>query len=86
MNTQQVNMAMAEVLRSWDPFQEGEDFYETEIADVLLAMRDIETSSELAGKIQGIYEFSFEHQLAFNDCLKIAEQLCSIKGNESCTL
>ncbi|MFJ5623259.1 DUF1871 family protein [Peribacillus loiseleuriae] len=86
MNTQQVNMAMAEVLRSWDPFQEGEDFYEPEIADVLLAMRDMENSSELASKIQGIYEFSFEQQLAFNDCLKIAEQLRSIKGNESCTL
>ncbi|MGX2961453.1 DUF1871 family protein [Peribacillus sp. JNUCC 23] len=86
MNTQQVNMAMAEVLRNWDPFQQGEDFYEPEIADVLLAIRDIESGSELAGKIQEIYEFSFEQQLAFNDCLKIAEQLRNIKENESCTL
>ncbi len=86
MNTQQVNMAMAEVLRNWDPFQQGEDFYEPEIADVLLAIRDIESGSELAGKMQEIYEFSFEQQLAFNDCLKIAEQLRNIKENESCTL
>jgi hypothetical protein len=85
MNTQQLNFAMADVLRKWDPFQSGYEFYEPEIADVLLAVRDLEDRTKLAEKIQSIYEHSFETNPNFDECLKIADQLLMIKNEASCS-
>lgn len=85
MQTQEMNLAMVKVLRNWDPFNQGEDFYDPEIADCMIAMRDIENSKDLARKIKEIYEFSFEEPLAYNECLKIAGKLLTIKNNASCS-
>lgn len=85
MKAQEMNIAMVEVLRQWDPFNQGEDFYGPEIADCMMAIRDIENSKDLARKIKEIYEFSFEESLASDECLKIAEKLLTIKNSASCS-
>lgn len=85
MEAQEMNIALVKVLRNWDPFNEGADFYDPEVADCMMAIRDLEDSKDLARKIKGIYEYSFEESLAYDDCLKIAKELLTIKNNASCS-
>ncbi|OIK13898.1 DUF1871 family protein [Bacillus sp. MUM 13] len=86
MENQQMNIELVAALQNWDPFQLGEDFYETEIADVLMSMRECKTSLQLAEKIQDIYEFSFEEVLDIEKCQSMASHLFFIKNNASCSI
>ncbi|MCL6574301.1 MAG: YugE family protein [Bacillus sp. (in: Bacteria)] len=82
----QTNLQYVDVLNEWDPFCLGESSYETEIADTIQAIHELNDSSELAEKIQRIYEFSFEKIIPQESCLKIAEELLAIKENDSCSI
>ncbi|MGV2912220.1 DUF1871 family protein, partial [Bacillus safensis] len=46
---------MIQFIKAWDPFHYGEDFYETEPADVISALYDAEDPFSLAKEIQAIY-------------------------------
>ncbi|WP_313803008.1 DUF1871 family protein [Cytobacillus sp.] len=83
---QDINIQLVYILDEWDPFQMGEGNYDTEIADVIQAVHDIDEKEKLARKIQSIYEFSFEQVIPLTNCKKIAEQLISIKNTGSCQL
>ena len=86
MDTQQMNFALVAVLQDWDPFQIGGENYEPEIADTVVALRDLDTVPELAEKIQAIYEFAFEETLELQACEKVAQQLLLIKNDASCSI
>ncbi|MGG1399894.1 DUF1871 family protein [Bacillus salipaludis] len=82
----QTNLKFVDLLNEWDPFQLKEGNYDTEIADTIQAIHELENLSELAEKIQSIYEFSFEQVIPINLCLEIAEKLLLIKNNDSCSI
>ena len=86
MDTQQMNLALVAVLQEWDPFKIGWDLYEPEIADTVVAIRDIDDPKELAEKIKSIYEFSFDESVQMDKCLEIAQKLLIIKNDASCSI
>lgn len=86
MNLQEFHIELVQILNDWDPFEIGAGNYETEIADIVQAVHDLENERELAVKIQKIYEFSFEEIIPLVKCLAIAKKLIFVKGNSSCSL
>ncbi|EKN69453.1 hypothetical protein BABA_10346 [Neobacillus bataviensis LMG 21833] len=82
----QTNLQFVDVLNEWDPFHLKNGDYDTEIADTIQAVHELNDPSKLAKRIQAIYEFSFEKIIPMNSCLKVAEELLMIKENESCSL
>ncbi|WP_409302452.1 DUF1871 family protein [Peribacillus sp. SCS-155] len=85
MERQEMNLQLVAVLQEWDPFGWGRDAYETEIVDCIIALDEIDDPDNLARKIQGIYEFSFEEIIDISRCRQIAEKLLLIKNNASCS-
>ncbi|MCP1492729.1 hypothetical protein J2Y73_002760 [Peribacillus frigoritolerans] len=86
MDTQQINLALVAVLQEWDPFKIGWDLYEPEIADTVVAIRDIDDPKELAEKIKSIYEFAFDESIQMEKCLDVARKLLTIKNDTSCSI
>lgn len=82
----ETNRAFDRILREWDPFEEGEDFYDTEAADAIQAVHQLDDKEALAQKIREIYEFSFEKPLSLTSCREVAERLLQIKNETSCEL
>jgi len=70
-----MNLALVAVLQEWDPFKIGWDLYEPEIADTVVAIRDIDDPKELAEKIKSIYEFAFDESIQMEKCLDVARKL-----------
>ncbi|MFC5560182.1 DUF1871 family protein [Ureibacillus thermophilus] len=66
-------------LMQWDPFQLGEEAYELESNDVVLALQKIDDPTELARVIQKVYEQSFEIWIPFENCVEMAYRLIAIK-------
>jgi hypothetical protein len=86
MDTQKMTFALVAVLQEWDPFQIGGELYEPEIADTVVAVRDIDTPHKLAEKIKSIYEFSFDEPLQMERCMDVAKKLLMIKNEASCSI
>ena len=87
MNNQlETNLQFVDLLNEWNPFQLKDVNYDTEIADVIYAVYEIDVPFSLAKKIQSIYEFSFTQLIPMGECIKIAEKLLAIKENSSCSL
>lgn len=82
----QTNLKIVDLLNEWNPFQLTNASYETEIADVIQAVHELDEPAKLARRIQDIYEFSFERIIPLENCLKIAEELLTIKSNDSCSI
>ncbi|MBI0577542.1 DUF1871 family protein [Neobacillus cucumis] len=82
----QTNLKFVDLLNEWNPFQLKEGNYDTEIADTIQAIHELEDPSELAEKIQSIYEFSFEQVIPMDHCLEIAGKLLVIKNSDSCSI
>jgi hypothetical protein len=82
----QTNLQYVDALNEWDPFQLKTGGYETEIADTVQAVHELNDTNKLAERIQAIYEFSFEKLIPMESCLKMADQLLTIKANESCSI
>lgn len=82
----QINLQLAGVLLQWNPFHlEGED-YQTEIADIIQAVHELDDRKELARRIQQIYDFSFEEVIPLQKCLMVADELLMIAASGSCPL
>ncbi|EEL48690.1 MULTISPECIES: DUF1871 family protein [Bacillus cereus group] len=77
---------MVEMVKDWDPFQMGPEFYETEASDVVYVVSTFEDPKYIAKKIQHIYFMSFEEVLAIEKCEKLAEALLLLKEGGSCSL
>jgi hypothetical protein len=82
----QINLQYVDVLNEWDPFHLTHGGYETEIADTIQAIHELDDCDKLAKKIQSIYEFSFEKVIPIEKCLKVAKELLFIKANDSCSI
>lgn len=80
------NLLFVDLLNEWDPFQLKNGNYDTEIADTIQAVHELNDSEELAKRIQSIYEFSFEQTIPLEQCLTIAKKLLMIKEEESCSI
>ncbi|MFS0655603.1 DUF1871 family protein [Bacillus sp. 179-C3.3 HS] len=85
MKDSQAVEEMIQLIKTWDPFHYGEDFYETEPVDVISALYDTEDPVSLAKEIQAIYHHSFEQLLPIESCQEIANQLIVIRDAQSCT-
>jgi hypothetical protein len=86
MNSQEMNLEFVRLLNEWDPFLIGEGNYDTEIADSLQALHDLDLEEDLANAIQAIYEFSFDESIPLIKCLAIAEKLMTVKRSGTCSL
>ena len=82
----QANLQYVDVLSEWDPFRLTNGGYDTEIADTIQAIHELDDPDELARRIQSIYEFSFEKVIPIEECLKIASELLVIKANDTCSI
>lgn len=82
----QINLLLADLLLQWNPFQLKDEDYETEIADTIQAVYELDDREELAQRIQQIYEFSFEEVIPFQKCLKVADGLLAVAASGSCPL
>jgi hypothetical protein len=80
------NLQFVDLLNEWDPFELKNGDYDTEIADTIQAVHELDNPKALAERIQTIYEFSFEKIIPIEQCLKIAKELLMIKENESCSI
>ncbi|KAB7706948.1 DUF1871 family protein [Bacillus aerolatus] len=80
------NIKFGRILRKWDPFKVGGDFYDTETADTIQAVHQLDDANKLAHRIQEIYEFSFEKKLPLESCQKVALQLLQVKNDAACEL
>ncbi|MEH7123717.1 DUF1871 family protein [Bacillus sp. JJ1532] len=86
MQIQQLNIQLVNTINEWDPFGMGAGNYETEIADIVQAVHDLDDQNKLARKIQAIFEFSFEKLLAIEECSEVARKLLAIKDDGVCTI
>lgn len=86
MNTIKMNQKAIRLLKQWDPFRVGEDNYDTEAADVVAALQEIDDPSQLAKVIQRTYEHSFEEWIPFEKCVEISYKLVAIKFEAKCIL
>jgi hypothetical protein len=80
------NLQFVDVLNEWDPFKLKNGHYDTEIADTIQAIHELDQPDKLAKRIQSIYEFSFEKTIPIDQCLKIAKELLAIMDNDSCSI
>ena len=86
MENSNLNRKAVQLLATWDPFQLGEESYETETADVVAALQGITETLKLAEIIQNVYEYSFERWIPLEDCLNMAEKLIALRHQASCEI
>ena len=86
MDIREMNLKLVAILQEWDPFNVGEEAYDTEIADVVQAIHNLHHPSDLAKRIQTIYEFSYEQWIPLQDCTKISYKLLAVKMDAACSL
>ncbi|OLS34635.1 DUF1871 family protein [Bacillus sp. MRMR6] len=79
------NLQLVDLLNEWDPFELKNGDYDTEIADTIQAVHELDNPQALAERIQTIYEFSFEKIIPIEQCLNVAKELLMIKESESCS-
>ncbi|WP_144513945.1 DUF1871 family protein [Bacillus sp. FJAT-22090] len=79
MDAIEMNRKAIWTLQEWDPFNLGVDSYEAETADVVADLQSIDHPSELAKRIQEIYEHSFEQWIPLEKCVEISYKLIALK-------
>jgi hypothetical protein len=82
----QTNLQYVDLLNEWNPFNLTYGGYDTEIADTIQAIHELDDCDALAKRIQSIYDFSFEKMIPLEECLKIAKELLVIKANDACSI
>jgi hypothetical protein len=86
LESRELSYKLIDVLNKWDPFKVGEGQFDPEIADILQAVHDYNEANKIAGRIQSVFEFSFEQVLPYDQCLAIANTLLAIKNEDACSL
>ncbi|WP_416828570.1 DUF1871 family protein [Ectobacillus polymachus] len=74
---------LVEVVKEWDPFQFGPEFYETEASDIVQIVTKFDDIDYIATKIQRIYFLSFEEKIAIERCKQLAQKLVELKNSLS---
>jgi hypothetical protein len=86
LESKELSYKLIDVLNKWDPFNMGEGEFDPEIADILQAVHDFDDAEKIAGRIQSVFEFSFEQVLPYKECLSVANILLAIKNEDVCSL
>ena len=86
MDSIEMNRKAVWTLQAWDPFNIGADGYDAEIADVVAYLHTIDHPSDLAKKIQEIYEHSFERWIPLEECMEISYKLIALKYEMKCII
>ncbi|MCF7616810.1 YugE family protein [Bacillus sonorensis] len=84
MEESQAAVQIIQTVKKWDPFQAGQDFYETEAAEIVQAVYTEDDPEQLGKTIQAVFEVSFDQVLPLEDCIKLAEKLLVIKDSSTC--
>lgn len=84
MENIEMNRKAVRLLQTWDPFNMGSQAYDTETADVVAALQGIDHPTELAKRIQEVYEHSYELWIPIEQCVQIAYKLIAIKYEAKC--
>lgn len=84
MENIEMNRKAVRLLQTWDPFKMGSDAYDTETADVVAALQGIDHPTELAKRIQEVYEHSYEMWIPIEQCVQIAYKLIAVKYEAKC--
>jgi len=80
------NLKFVDRLNEWDPLHLTSGSYDTEIADTIQAVHELDIPAMLARRIQSIYEFSFEKIIPMDSCLQVAKDLLFIKNSSECSI
>lgn len=86
MDTIEMNRKALWTLQEWDPFNIGVDSYDAEAADVVADLQSIDHPSELAKRIQAIYEHSFEQWIPLEKCVEVSYKLIALKYEMKCII
>ncbi|WP_019413063.1 DUF1871 family protein [Paenisporosarcina sp. TG20] len=84
MENIEMNRKAVKILQLWDPFNLGSEAYDTEAADVVADLQGIDHPTELAKRIQVVYEHSFEQWIPIEKCVQIAYKLIAVKFESNC--
>ncbi|MEC3606153.1 DUF1871 family protein [Bacillus glycinifermentans] len=84
MEESQAAAQIIQMIKKWDPFQAGGDFYETEAVEIVQAVYTEDDPERLGKAIQTIFDVSFDKELPLEDCKKLAERLLVIKDSSTC--
>ena len=84
MENIEMNRKAVRLLQLWDPFNMGIDAYDTETADVVAALQGIDHPTDLAKRIQEVYEHSYEQWIPIEQCVQIAYKLIAVKYEAKC--
>ncbi len=77
----EMNLKLVMILQEWDPFELGEEGYDGEIEEVVEAVHALHHPSDLAKKIQAIYEHTFEKWIPLQESTKVSYKLLAVKMN-----
>lgn len=86
MEMSEMNKRAARVMEEWNPFSIGDDLYHKEIGDVVAQLQVLDDPSDLAKKIQSIYQFSFEKWIPLEHCVDISYKLLALKYEAKCII
>jgi hypothetical protein len=81
-----VYIKLVEVVKEWDPFHFGPEFYETEASDIVHIVTKFDDINYIATKIQRIYFLSFEEKISMEKCKQLAQHLVELKNSQSCNI
>ena len=79
MQTVEISKKAALLLKQWDPFEEGEQAYDAEIADVVAELHQVDHPADLAKCIRNIYENTHEIWIPLENCMDISYKLIAVK-------
>ena len=79
MKTEEINKKAALLLKQWDPFQQGEQAYDAEIANVVAELHQVDHPADLAKCIRTVYEHTHEVWLPLENCMDISYKLIAVK-------
>ncbi|AXH99674.1 DUF1871 family protein [Sporosarcina sp. PTS2304] len=79
MQTMEMNKRAVLLLKEWDPFQTGEDGYDSEITNVVTELQRVDHPTDLAKRIREVYEHSYEIWIPLEKCMDISYKLLAVK-------
>lgn len=79
MDMNEMNRRAVAITREWDPFAIGSELYDKEVDEVIAQLHVLDHPSELAKKIQLIYESSSKKWIPLEQCVEMSYKLIALK-------
>lgn len=81
-----MNRKAIHIIQQWNPFNLVDFSYETEAADVVAKLQNIDDPSELGKEIQMVFEHSFEQWIPLEKCVDLSYKLLALKFEAKCVI